>query len=124
MVTANKRRDRCPKCNTALLSDYGEPYCLAHGTIDPSQVIHITEEDMASKYDNAIPQILEDLKSMNLTECEKKNGIAMQTLGSLLKRWRTEGKIPAGNGGGHLPPWNEAWGDVVKVAWLAAFSGK
>jgi hypothetical protein len=139
------------------------------------------KEKGVSKYDHLLPQILEDLKVMNCSQCEKKNGLPGQTLFSLLKKWKLCEQIPIDyeppirgmttqsikkskntkksiaivqKKGGEstlpvylcpycetnwsqadalikhlqtvhyappkmtLPPWCEAWGDSVKVAWL------
>jgi uncharacterized Zn finger protein (UPF0148 family) len=148
MATTNKRGDRCPRCNAVLLNDAGEPYCLAHGTINPRDVVHITEEDMfAKKYDPRKDEILKCLETLSCTEAEKQLELPKNTIWAVLASWRTRGLIPKDYNPpvkGHrklekqrvlkepsgrkpqigLPPWNEAWGDVVKVAWLTAFSGK
>ena len=104
----------------------------------------VIEEDMniQEKYDGLIPVIIEDLKTMTLAECEKKNGIPYNCLAGKLKTWRNRGLLPEGwvyiakkstkstgkvpekdgkSTRPSLPPWNESWGDVVKAAWLHAW---
>jgi hypothetical protein len=141
----------------------------------------VKKEKGVSKYDHLLPQILEDLKVMNCSQCEKKNGLPGQTLFSLLKKWKlceqipidyeppirgmttqsikrskntkkstaeVQKKVEKDTLPGYLcpycetnwsqadalikhleavhhvpskmtlPPWNEAWGDAVKIKWL------
>lgn len=107
------------------------------------------EENMASKYDNLKDTILEDLKTMNQCQCEKKNGLPGQTLFSLLNDWRRRGLIhadytppvmgmkkgkrakkakkvtvtpPVAPSKTSLPVFDNSWGDSVKVAWFSAFT--
>jgi hypothetical protein len=87
-----------------------------------------------------IPGVLEDLKTMSMGECEKKNGISNNYLSRMLQRWKINGLVaadyapPSCKIGTHLqareahktatswfPHWNESWADGVKIAWLHAW---
>ena len=54
----------------------------------------ILKEDPVGKYDHLIGQILEDLKTMDLTRCEIKNNIPSHCLSGYLKDWQKKGLVP------------------------------
>jgi hypothetical protein len=92
--TAAFRKNGIPIGSVGRLRRRWEHMGLITTTKKQEAKIIAKKENGASKYDHLLPQIMEDLKTMNSSQCEKKNGIPGQSLFNLLNRWKLSGKIP------------------------------
>lgn len=135
--------DTCPRCGKTLLNDHGEPFCILHGTIEiPLEDVKKEVEKM-KVWDAKKDEILKLLETMSMAAAEREIGMPLNSLSTVIKRWKKDGIIPQDYeppfrsktviksvknvSDLRLPSWNEAWGDQVKVAWLnavAAGAGK